>query len=468
MPARPSPAPADAVEAALQADELGDGSRETRLQCRKQWHAREREAAEVRAKALAASQRRSELEEEEHKQEVKLAAARFEELSAGLGNLGAMKADVEALKEVVPPADFVSFILDTVLIRMTSENPVKELKLKFQYAEGFPTEPVIIDLEAPNLHPELAHKLQAAADSKVAALAQQGPGSKQAREAYLLVSHFLSANKLAAAFGDIQQIKQLCSTTDCALTHVRDKKGVVEVDVREGQYRMSVRLAIDEQYPASAPTVEVLQHNLPPELGALYAVQAKQKAAHLAEPPRAIGTGLDGSMARAGAGSGQGSKNARKANARQTAGSAKIASALVTHSEETAQEAQRRQQRLLQNFHAEPSLWPVVDFLHSECVLPLARDRCSVCGKHVVPTDPAKMPLVKKSMAPDRLYCGHLYHSGCLEEYIKRPPFDKGCQVCGKSLSHHKYCTDPKILQARHAFQRAHEREIADVAEFIS
>lgn len=57
MPARPSPAPADAVEAALQADELGDGSRETRLQCRKQWHAREREAAEVRAKALAASQR---------------------------------------------------------------------------------------------------------------------------------------------------------------------------------------------------------------------------------------------------------------------------------------------------------------------------------------------------------------------------------------------------------------------------
>lgn len=45
--------------------------------------------------------------------------------------------------------------------------------------------------------------------------------------------------------------------------------------LQEGQYRMSVRLAIDEQYPASAPALEVLQHNLPPELGALYAVQAK-------------------------------------------------------------------------------------------------------------------------------------------------------------------------------------------------
>jgi len=419
-----TPSTSESIEEALRADELGDGSRESRLRCRKEWHEREREAAEIRAKAFDASRRKAELEEAA--QAEALEPRYFQELSTSSQNNDCVRADVEALRKVVPAADFVSFVADTVMIRMTYQNSFKDMKLKFQYTQGFPKEPVLIELEAQRLDQELVQKLQTAAHSKVAALAtDDGQGTTQAKEAYELISHFMATNRLATAFSDIKQIKQLCSTTDCELKHHWDRKGAVEIELREEKYFMDLRLVIDGDYPSSATRLEVLKHNLPVELEALYAVQAKQKASQLAEPPHVIGVGLDGSMARAGAGCGTGSKNARKAQARQTMSSAKIANNLVARSHDLAEEVQKKQQQLLHSFSSQPSLWPVVNFLYADCLLPLVRDRCSVCGKHVIPTDPSKCALVKRPMAPERLYCGHLYHSHCLEEYIQNPPFDK-------------------------------------------
>mmetsp|Transcript_33871 Transcript_33871/g.95926 ORF Transcript_33871/g.95926 Transcript_33871/m.95926 type:complete len:126 (+) Transcript_33871:230-607(+) len=123
---------------------------------------------------------------------------------------------------------------------------------------------------------------------------------------------------------------------------------------------------------------------------------------------------------------------------------------------------------LMHGFQPSPSLWPMVSFLYNECLLPLVRERCSMCSKHLVPLDPSKMAQVPKSMLPERLSCGHVYHHRCLETYINNPPFaGKGCKVCGKELSHHKFCTDPQILESRWAFKEARQREIDDVKELI-
>uniref|UniRef100_A0A061R5L2 Upf0668 protein n=1 Tax=Tetraselmis sp. GSL018 TaxID=582737 RepID=A0A061R5L2_9CHLO len=160
-------------------------------------------------------------------------------------------------------------------------------------------------------------------------------------------------------------------------------------------------------------------------------------------------------------------QSSRKVQSRQTQSSAKMASELVSHSRDAAQSTKTKQQELLEGFEPQPSLWPAVSFLYHECLVPLVTERCSVCEKHLVPSDPARILQVPRYMMPERLFCGHIYHLRCLETYINNPPFDKGCKVCGQTLSHHKFCTDAKVLESRWAFKEARQREIDDVKELM-
>mmetsp|Transcript_42751 Transcript_42751/g.101484 ORF Transcript_42751/g.101484 Transcript_42751/m.101484 type:complete len:260 (-) Transcript_42751:516-1295(-) len=91
------------------------------------------------------------------------------------------------------------------------------------------------------------------------------------------------------------------------------------------------------------------------------------------------------------------------------------------------------------------------------------------CASHLWIKTPAGTILfqVPRYMMPERLFCGHIYHLRCLETYINNPPFDKGCKVCGQTLSHHKFCTDAKVLESRWAFKEARQREIDDVKELM-
>jgi len=71
-------------------------------------------------------------------------------------------------------------------------------------------------------------------------------------------------------------------------------------------------------------------------------------------------------------------------------------------------------------------------------------------------------------MAALRLNCGHLYHFKCVEEYVSKPPFGKTCHHCGVKIQHPKLMTDEKILEQRWVHQQARQREIEDVADFMS
>lgn len=66
------------------------------------------------------------------------------------------------------------------------------------------------------------------------------------------------------------------------------------------------------------------------------------------------------------------------------------------------------------------------------------------------------------------MYCGHTYHFKCVDGHVRSPPFGKTCLHCGAKLQHAKLLTDEKILEQRWIHQQAREREIKDVAEFMS
>ncbi|KAF0311906.1 hypothetical protein FJT64_017304 [Amphibalanus amphitrite] len=69
----------------------------------------------------------------------------------------------------------------------------------------------------------------------------------------------------------------------------------------------------------------------------------------------------------------------------------------------------------------------------------------------------------------ERVYCGHLYHFGCLVQYMKTPPFDGGkkCELCGKRIFHEKYKVSPQLAEARWAQEQARERELGEVIDFL-
>lgn len=74
---------------------------------------------------------------------------------------------------------------------------------------------------------------------------------------------------------------------------------------------------------------------------------------------------------------------------------------------------------------------------------------------------------VPANMSVLRIYCGHMYHCACIEQYVSNPPFDKGCCICGQRVAHHKLVTEPKVLEARWASQQARAREVADALDFL-
>lgn len=68
----------------------------------------------------------------------------------------------------------------------------------------------------------------------------------------------------------------------------------------------------------------------------------------------------------------------------------------------------------------------------------------------------------------ERVYCGHLYHLQCLQEYMGKPPFgNKRCQTCNKLIFHHKWSLSDKLAEDRWAHEQARERELSEVEEFF-
>ena len=90
-------------------------------------------------------------------------------------------------------------------------------------------------------------------------------------------------------------------------------------------------------------------------------------------------------------------------------------------------------------------------------------------GAFTVPIgNPGNVDKVPQDMRTLRLYCNHIYHFKCVESYVSTPPFGKGCLECGMRIQHNKLVTDPKVLEQRWVHKQAREREIADVADFLS
>ncbi|XP_067124698.1 uncharacterized protein [Centruroides vittatus] len=121
-------------------------------------------------------------------------------------------------------------------------------------------------------------------------------------------------------------------------------------------------------------------------------------------------------------------------------------------------------------FEPKPSLWPVVSFLISRVkYYPL--ENCQLCKKRCFPHDPKDiMTEVTNDLHIERVYCDHLFHNGCLNRFMKTPPFQGGkkCPGCKQRIYHEKWKVTPQLAEARWAHHEAKKRELGEVVEFFN
>eukprot|EP00941_MAST-03F_sp_MAST-3F-sp1_P000703 g703.t1 len=147
------------------------------------------------------------------------------------------------------------------------------------------------------------------------------------------------------------------------------------------------------------------------------------------------------------------------------------------------------------------SLIPVIRCIIEKFVLRLCKEKCQGCGKKIIPADPVKLKQIYENVQsekkpikrsgggalrkcaavapevdlydkarPERLYCGHYFHFGCLDVALTSPPFlpeGKKCPACGLRLYHRKWTSDIKKLERRWAAKERGKRELNETAEFL-
>lgn len=161
-------------------------------------------------------------------------------------------------------------------------------------------------------------------------------------------------------------------------------------------------------------------------------------------------------------------------------------------------------------FEPNPSLEKTLTFLIS-ATREFHKENCPICKLPCLPTD-SSQTVTNDALDSyvERVYCGHLFHQGCLKQYIREPPFPSGGKccpapkshprsdamsrhvkqpkpnvqighrkksasfsegpeesVCGIRLSHDRWGLSVKLAEARWAQQQARVRELEEVIDFM-
>lgn len=99
---------------------------------------------------------------------------------------------------------------------------------------------------------------------------------------------------------------------------------------------------------------------------------------------------------------------------------------------------------MINKVSAKPQLYHAINFLANYFVRFLPTAVCVICGNRLV-TDLKKGNKDFHEMVPERAFCGHWFHSKCIEDMINEPPFKHQCpyEGCEQTLASNNFSSDP-------------------------
>eukprot|EP00210_Caulerpa_lentillifera_P004645 g4430.t1 len=439
-----------------QQDYQGLKTRELRRKFAKDQYENSKEAAELRSLGQATAIRKTQQEEDERRNRLLKQTPRTQKTSKEL----LIEDEVKEIERSLPPEELQAAVLDFVQV-LLEVTPHTSLMIKFLFPEAYPEELVLMELKSSYLDEELLEKLKIAAEIEGRKLI----GKQQVLRIVDRLRMILIKNRLASAYSELKQLRNyFADKDDCVLKTANEKHGRISINLKSSRYYLNLELSIPLQYPAKAAEIAQHESNLPKEALALCLVHANERARALAEFPE---LGEEVGVNRVGAGGGKESKSELLSQSQTLSSRKKV--------ENYANEAEAKKQQTLEfhrqrkaEFISQPSLLIIIQMLYENCLAPLASQKCLICNKSLLPSNPGLLEKVPRNMETLRLYCGHFYHFKCLEGYLSVPPFGKTCLQCGVKIQHSKLMTDEKILEQRWTHQQARKREIDDVTEFMN
>lgn len=87
-------------------------------------------------------------------------------------------------------------------------------------------------------------------------------------------------------------------------------------------------------------------------------------------------------------------------------------------------------------FEPKPSLLKTLRFI-IEATIDFHDELCPVCEQKVLPANANEVDINDASdRYVERVYCGHIYHQGCLKQFMREPPFPPGGKLCPAKKAH--------------------------------
>jgi len=319
-------------------------------------------------------------------------------------------ADIkDRLSRFVLCSEIVSCNRQLVQIKIV-KTPHRQLLCQFQFPEKYPDIPILIELKSKVFPVKVIKLLNDRCDEEAKKLV----GRAQVISLVKFTSKFLDDNPLMVCSEEVTFIKKSLADGQDDLK-IRQKSGVLRYKIVKDRYYLDVKITVPEFYPAECVRIENKGCNFPKFLETHFIAESIELARRCVEPPLKVDPKAP-------------------------------------------------------PFEPSISLKAVVSFLVTECVKKFPSRLCKLCGKQALPDNPEDYP-----EAPDDengvvwIYCNHIYHFGCMDKYMKTPPFTGGkkCLECGKRIYHEKWNITPKLAEERWAHQEARKREIDEVSDFL-
>ena len=99
---------------------------------------------------------------------------------------------------------------------------------------------------------------------------------------------------------------------------------------------------------------------------------------------------------------------------------------------------------------AKPQIYHAINYLANYFVRFLPTAKCLLCGKKLV-SNLKKENKNYQAMMPERCFCGHWFHYGCLDEMIIEPPFTHECphDGCKETLASNNFSANEQAVKER-------------------
>eukprot|EP01135_Chromosphaera_perkinsii_P000360 Nk52_evm7s78 gene=Nk52_evmTU7s78 len=332
-----------------------------------------------------------------------------------------IEQELEEIRKRLPGDQLVSCFSSLVRVQLQM-TAYKKIIMNMQFPENYPHKVLLVELKSNTLAPKFLEKVEEMLDKELSKYV----GQTQIMYAVKFIKNMMENNPFIVCWDEIKSMKENIfeagmKNPECsASVKLVEKTSKLKLQFISGKYEMSLSLYIPNGYPAEPVKLSLVSSNFPRSFLNVFIGRAEEIARVSTEPPL------------------------------------------------------RPRKNFV--FKPKPCLNEIVEFLFKHSVVRYCSEKCPLCKEKCFPEDPEEykeqqyIENKEHDKLIERVYCGHIYHHGCLDEYMNTPPFEKEgklCLVCKSRIYHPKWTPDMKLSEARWAHKQAKAREINEVAEFM-